>query len=125
MMLGKTQLKGTPMKTLLTVILALTLPAPLAMAQTSDKMDRSKMHMSDAQREGAVHTKATLNSLGDGIANVSHDPIPEIGWPAMTMDLPLAEGVHTTGDIKEGDSVTLMLIKAEDGMYAIGALMAE
>ncbi len=113
------------MKIFTPLILALALPAPLAMAQTSHEMDQPEMHMSDAQMEGAVHTKATLNSIGDGTANVSHDPIPEIGWPAMTMDMPLAEGAQTMGDINEGDMVTLMLIKGEDGMYAIGAIMPE
>lgn len=113
------------MKTLTPIILALALSAPAAMAQTSHKMDHSEMHMSDTQMVTAVHTKATLNSIGDGTANVSHEPIPEIGWPAMTMDLPLTEGAQTMGDVKEGDMVTLMLIKDEDGMYAIGAIMPE
>ena len=29
------------------------------------------------------------------------------------------------GDVAAGDSVTLMLIKGDDGMYAIGAMMPE
>lgn len=113
------------MKILTPILLALALPATLALAQTNHEMDHSKMHLSDAQMAGAVHTKATLNSIGDGTANVSHNPIPEIGWPAMTMDMPLGEGAHSMGDIIEGDVVTLMLIKGEDGMYAIGAMMPE
>ena len=72
-----------------------------------------------------MHAKAVVNSLGDGTANVSHDPIPEIGWPAMTMDLALMPDAEMMGDIAAGDSVTLMLIKGEDGMYAIAAMMAE
>jgi Cu(I)/Ag(I) efflux system protein CusF len=29
------------------------------------------------------------------------------------------------GEIAAGDAVTLMLIKGDDGMYAIGAMMAD
>ncbi len=113
------------MKTLSLSILALALSAPLAMAQTSDEMDHSQMQMSDVQMEGAVHTTATLNSIGDGTVNVSHEPIPEIGWPAMTMDFALTSEAQMMGDVEAGDKVILMLIKGDDGMYAIGAMMPE
>jgi Cu(I)/Ag(I) efflux system protein CusF len=73
--------------------------------------------------EGAVHAKAVINSIGDGTANVSHDPIPEIGWPAMTMDMTVLENAQMMGEVTDGDEVTLMLVKGEDGMYAIGAIM--
>ena len=69
--------------------------------------------------------KAVVNSISEGTANVSHEPIPEIGWPAMTMDLAMMPGAEMMGDIAVGDSVTLMLIKGDDGMYAIGAMMPE
>ncbi|MFC3613007.1 copper-binding protein [Lutimaribacter marinistellae] len=98
-----------------------TMPALAQMDHGS--MDHSNMPMSDEQMEGAVHTKAIVNSIGDGTANVSHDPIPEIGWPAMTMDLPLLENAEMMDDIEAGSEVTLMLMKDADGMYAIGAMM--
>ncbi|WP_428647657.1 copper-binding protein [Roseibium sp.] len=111
------------MKTL-TLLAFLSLAAtPAALAQSSHGMDHSNMPMTSEQMEGAVHAKAVVNSIGDGTANVSHDPIPEIGWPAMTMDLTVLEGAQMMGDIGEGDTVTLMLVKGDDGMYAIGAMM--
>ncbi|MEH6831035.1 MAG: copper-binding protein [Sulfitobacter sp.] len=119
------------MKTLSLALCVLALNAPLAMAQTTHSstdhstMDHSNMTMSDGQMEGAVHTKAIVNSFGDGTANVSHEPIPDIGWPAMTMDLTLLPDAKMMGEVAEGDAVTLMLIKGEDGMYAIGAIMPE
>jgi Cu/Ag efflux protein CusF len=119
------------MKTLSLALCALVLNAPLAIAQTTHStmdhstMDHSNMTMSHEKMEGAVHTKAIVNSFGDSTANVSHEPIPEIGWPAMTMDLALLRDVEMMGEAAEGDAVTLMLIKGEDGMYAIGAIMAE
>ena len=111
-------------------ILTLTLPAlllatPMAQAQTSHAADHSKMSETAAQMEGAVHTKANVNSVGEETANVSPDPIPEIGWPAMTMDLPLRADAQVMGDVAAGDTVILMLIKGDDGMYAISAMMPE
>jgi Cu(I)/Ag(I) efflux system protein CusF len=68
-----------------------------------------------------VHVQGIVNSLGDGTANVTHEPIPDIGWPAMTMDLPLLEGAEVAG-VGEGDAVTIMLEQGPDGMYGIRAL---
>lgn len=119
------------MKPLSIAVCTLILSAPVALAETAKStmdhstMDHSKMSMSAEQMEGAVHTKATLNALDEGTANVSHEPIPEIGWPAMTMDLAVLPDAHVMGDVAAGDSVTLMLIKGEDGMYAISGILAE
>ncbi|KIC17750.1 MULTISPECIES: copper-binding protein [unclassified Leisingera] len=114
------------MKKLAVTLVASLLAAPIASAQTSHStMDHSNMEMSDAQMEGAVHTKAIINSIDENSANVSHEPIPEIGWPAMTMDLNLAPNVQMMGGISEGASVTLMLVKSDNGMYEIGAMMPE
>lgn len=114
------------MKILTLGLIALVVTVPFAWAQMNhSSMDHSTMTMSDEKIEGAVHTKARVNSIGDGTANVSHEPIPEIGWPAMTMDLALLPDAQMMGEIAAGDAVTLMLIKGDDGMYAIGAMMPE
>lgn len=116
------------MKTRSLSLCALVLSTPLAMAQTNySTMDHSNMShaaMSPEQMDGAVQTKAVVNTLGDGTANVSHEPIPEIGWPAMTMDLALLEGAQIIGEVAAGDTVTLMLIKGDDGMYSIAGMIA-
>ncbi|MCK7613733.1 copper-binding protein [Roseibium sediminicola] len=111
------------MKTLTLLAFLSLAMTPAALAQSSHGMDHSNMPMSGEQIEGAVHAQAVVNSIGDGTANVSHDPIPEIGWPAMTMDLTVLEGAQMMGGINAGDTVTLMLVKGDDGMYAIGAIM--
>jgi Cu(I)/Ag(I) efflux system protein CusF len=114
------------MKTLSLAFSLLVVSAPATLAQMNHStMDHSNMPMSGEQMEGAVHTRAVVNSIGEGTANVTHEPIPEIGWPAMTMDLTLLPNAEMMGDIAAGDSVTLMLIKGDDGMYAIGAIMPE
>ena len=43
----------------------------------------------------------------------------------MTMDMPLLDSFEMTGEIAEGDTVITMLIKGDDGMYAISALSSE
>jgi Cu(I)/Ag(I) efflux system protein CusF len=114
------------MKHLTLTLAAALLAAPAAFAQMDHgTMDHSDMPMTETQIEGAVHTKAIVNSIADGTANVSHEPIPEIGWPAMTMDMTLAEDAQMMGEVAAGDSVTLILIKGGDGMYMIGAIMPE
>jgi len=111
------------MKQLTATLAILALSTSVGFAQMNHNMDHSNMPMSDEQMEGAVHTKAVVNSIDEGTANVSHDPIPEIGWPAMTMDLPVLDNAQMMGDVAAGDEVTLMLVQGEDGMYAIGAIM--
>lgn len=106
------------------VTLASFIFAATAVVAEMKHMDHSNMQMSEEQMEGAVHTKAVINSMGEGVANVTHDPIPEIGWPAMTMDLTVLEDAQMMGDVAAGDEVTLMLIQGDDGMYAIGAVMS-
>ncbi len=101
----------------------LALSTGVALAQTSHGMDHSNMPMTDQQMEGAVHATATINEIGEGTANVSHGPIAEIGWPAMTMDLPVLENAEMMGEVSPGEEVTLMLVKGDDGMYAIAAIM--
>ena len=111
------------MKTIALAALLTLAALPVAQAQTTHGMDHSNMHMNSEQMEAAIHAKAVVNSIGTGTANVSHDPITEISWPAMTMDMPVLEDAQMMGDIKPGDSVTLMLVKGDDGLYSIGAMM--
>lgn len=114
------------MKSLTLSLATLVLTAPMAFAQMNHStMDHSDMTMNEDAIEGAVHAQAVVNAMGDGMVNVSHDPIPEIGWPAMTMDMALTEDAQMMGDVAVGDTVTIMLIKGVDGMYAIAAMMAE
>lgn len=104
----------------LTLTLA-ALTAPAALAQTD--MSGHDMTKSDhADMAEGIHAEATLNSLSDGMANVSHGPIPDIGWPAMTMDMTLLDGAEMDG-VAPGEKVMMTLEKGPDGMFGIRALM--
>lgn len=52
---------------------------------------------------------------------ISHDPISEIGWPAMTMEFPVAPGVDLAS-VKPGSRIRFTLEKGENGMYRVEAM---
>lgn len=114
-----------PVTLMFSSLLAIAGAVQVQAASHSSGMDHSTMHMSKEMIEGAIHANAKINSIGDGTVNVSHGPIPEIGWPAMTMDLPLMEGAEISEGLAEGDDVMMMLVKGDDGMYGVSALVAE
>lgn len=107
------------MKKLMLALVALPLLATPAMAQSSHGHGT---HGNHATMQKGVHADATLNKMMDGKANISHGPIPEIGWPSMTMDLPFLDGAEI-GQVKDGQPVMLMLEKGPDGMFGIKAMM--
>ncbi len=53
--------------------------------------------------------------------NLSHEPIPSVGWPAMTMDLPVAPSVDLTV-VKPGTRVTFTLARGADGLFLIDSI---
>jgi Cu/Ag efflux protein CusF len=90
-------------------------------------------HASHPQRSGEiqmahagqndVHATGTVNSVDPAQhkVNLSHQPIPDIGWPAMTMDFPVAPSVDLKA-IKPGTRVNFTIEKGEGGMYEIKAI---
>lgn len=70
-----------------------------------------------------VHGTGTVNSVdpaGHKI-NVTHQPIPQIGWPTMTMDFAVAPAVDL-GAIKPGAHVGFSMMQGPDGMYQIQSI---
>ena len=49
-----------------------------------------------------------------GKVNLDHDPIPELGWPSMTMDFDLHKGVSVEG-LKIGDTIQITLVEGANG----------
>ncbi|MCW8955478.1 MAG: efflux RND transporter periplasmic adaptor subunit [Gammaproteobacteria bacterium] len=54
--------------------------------------------------------------------NLQHEPIPELGWPAMTMDFELDKAVSLDG-LNVGDRIQIKLMKGEDG-YVISDIQS-
>ena len=103
-----------------TALLALAFAAMLAPAAYAGD-SHSGSHGSHSGMAEGVHTMGKVHAMKGDTVNLTHEPIPEIGWPAMTMDLPLLEGAKV-GEVAPGDRVMIMLEKGPDGLYGIRAL---
>ena len=80
------------------------------------------MRMAHAGHNDA-HGIGTVNSVdaAQHKVNLSHQPIPEIGWPAMTMEFPVVPAVDLSA-IKPGSRVNFTIEKGQSGMYEIKAI---
>ena len=67
-----------------------------------------------------AHATGTVNSVDSAQhkINLSHTPIPSIGWPAMTMDFPVAPSVDLSR-VKPGSRVNFSIQKGKGGMYEV------
>jgi Cu/Ag efflux protein CusF len=97
---------------------------PITVAAVPEGHAPYPQHRSDMQMAHAGHNDAhgtgTVNSvdLTQHKVNLSHNPIPEIGWPAMTMDFPVKPSVDLNA-IKPGSRVNFTIEKDQGGMYEI------
>lgn len=75
---------------------------------------------STVQAADAANGKGTVNKIDSATAtvNISHEAIPSIQWPAMTMDFKVANKKFLSG-IKTGQSVTFGLTKEAKIGYVI------
>ncbi|MBZ0096212.1 MAG: copper-binding protein [Sulfuricella sp.] len=64
--------------------------------------------------------RGTINKVDNaaGSVNISHEAIPAIKWPAMTMDIKVADKKILSG-VKSGQTVTFGLIKDPKAGYVI------
>ena len=99
-----------------------TRTAPAAEDHASRPQHMSEMQMAHAGHNDA-HGTGTVNSIDptQHKVNLSHSPIPEIGWPAMTMDFPVAPSVDLK-TIKAGTRVNFTIEQGQGGMYEIKAI---
>ena len=76
--------------------------------------------------EGHAHVQGTgtVNAVdvSNRKVNVTHAPIPKIGWPTMTMDFGVAPSVDLNG-VKSGTRIKFDMEQGGDGMYVIQSIM--
>ena len=96
--------------------------AMLVSAQAAAPQHSGEMQMAHAGQNDA-HGTGTVNSVDptQHKINLSHQPIPEIGWPAMTMEFPVAPSIDLKG-IKPGTRVNFTIEQGQGGMYEIKAI---
>ena len=70
-----------------------------------------------------AHATGTVNSVDAARhkLNISHSAIPEIGWPAMTMEFPVAPSIDLAS-VKPGSRMNFTIEKGRDGMYQVQSL---
>jgi len=68
--------------------------------------------------QAPVWTEATVDGARAGTVTLSHAPIPEIGWPAMTMDFAVDLAVPASG-LAPGARVRVRLERGGDGGYRV------
>jgi Cu(I)/Ag(I) efflux system periplasmic protein CusF len=99
---------------------------PAQAAPVGDRVGSSQhsgeMQMAHAGRNDA-HGTGTVNAVDPTQykINLSHQPIPEIGWPAMTMEFPVAPSIDLKA-IKPGTRVNFTIEQGQGGMYEIKAI---
>jgi Cu(I)/Ag(I) efflux system periplasmic protein CusF len=97
---------------------------PSQAAPIGDEAPRhsGEMQMAHAGQNDA-HGTGTVNAVDptQHKINLSHRPIPEIGWPAMTMEFPVAPSIDLK-TIKPGTRVNFTIEQGQGGMYEIRAI---
>ena len=96
--------------------------AALAAGATSGNSPDGGMQMAQAGQAPAQGT-GTVNSV-DAPArkiNLNHEPIPAIGWPAMTMDFAVAPNVDLRA-VQPGTRVKFEMMQGQGGMYVIQSI---
>ena len=71
----------------------------------------------------ATGTGTVLAVTADGKLTMSHDPIPELGWPSMQMDMPVVG--FDVSQVPLDAPVAFDLSKGEDGLFTIVAVRSE
>lgn len=78
-----------------------------------------------AMQHGAMNAEeasgvGVINSIDaeKNMVNITHEPMPKLGWPTMTMDLPTTKHVDL-GSIHKGDKVNFTLKLGRDKRYRI------
>lgn len=100
------------------LILALIL-ATTPGARAHEGMDHGEGSSTPGMTEaGAVTAAAEIHSIDGDVVNLTHGPIPAIGWPTMTMDLSIAERVDLNA-LAPGAKGTITLERQDSGLFAI------
>ncbi|HAF45635.1 MAG TPA: efflux RND transporter periplasmic adaptor subunit [Gallionellaceae bacterium] len=60
----------------------------------------------------------------DGTVSITHEPIPALKWPGMTMDFALTNSSLVAG-IKPGSAITFEILERSEGEWLITKLQAE
>ncbi len=86
-----------------------------------DGMEHGEMKTPEGVNEAEAKGKINTIDADAGIVNVTHEPVEALGWPTMTMDLPVTRRVDLS-TVKPGTDVTFKLKKGRDKTFRIIAI---
>ena len=68
----------------------------------------------------AIQGVGTVASVmpGHGMIRLDHEPIPDIGWPAMTMSFDVVEGLDLQA-VSEGERVEFEIVEIDGGSWMV------
>ena len=104
------------MKRITTIVLAVAIALPGAVALAQQKMDDTKgMEMGKKPAAGAqaVHkTKATVKKIDakSGSVTLAHEPVPSLNWPSMTMGFKVKDSALLS-KLNEGKRVEVEFVQ--------------
>jgi Cu(I)/Ag(I) efflux system periplasmic protein CusF len=112
-------------KLALAAALGFLIGLPVAAQQNHGHGHNSGSRVSTQPKSEAISGTGVIHAIDaeKRSVNLSHEPIPAIGWPAMTMDMQVAEDVDLDA-LEVGDSVTFTLARGADGIYMIEEINA-
>ncbi len=89
----------------------------------SESSVRASMQRLMALAKPEIWTEGVINEIeiDSRTLNVTHEPIPELNWPLMTMDFPVAEGVSLDG-LKADSAARFRIREGADGRYEVDAI---
>ncbi len=114
-------------KLLLAGALSATLLAyPGAVLASDDHSGHGSMNHGEMKAMGnktEAVAVGVVNSIDEkeGKINVTHEPVPELGWPQMTMDLPVTRRVDLS-TVKTGTPVNITLKQGRDKQFRVMAI---
>ncbi len=94
---------------------------------TMDHKEMSQDHAGHGEMKSVVVEPGTeaagigvLNSVDadKGSVNLTHEPMPDLGWPKMTMDLQVTKHVDLSS-FKAGDNIDFKLKLGRDKQYRV------
>ena len=114
--------------TLSSSVLLMALSVSPTIAADPASHGAAMMNHSMAGDHAGMHGQASAGASGQGlinsvdrsqsVVNITHEPMPALNWPEMTMDLPVAEGVDLKA-IQAGDAVRFRVELGADQVYRI------
>jgi Cu(I)/Ag(I) efflux system periplasmic protein CusF len=80
-------------------------------------------HLVHEGHAGATKASGTIDAVDTAKRKitVSHGAIKSLGWPAMTMDFAVSEGIDLS-TIKVGTNVNFTLVRGADGQWLVDTL---